>query len=414
MTARDDIARWELMLGLYAELQVRASAHVPALLAAGAPDRRPAALRGLFEQVVAAERGLSDSSEKLSEPERARLLGLAGKVEQLAGELAASGLPASIDHSDLHAGNVLAPGEGYVFFDWHEAAVTHPFFSMVVATRWLARNHGVEPGSAQDLRLRDAYLDAFTGYASRDALRAALDLALRIGPLTRALGWMRVLEGLPPAAQAEWAEHAPAGCATSRPSSSAPEPLGAGWEFGDAVARGPDPASTPAARAGPPPRTRRRRPGARRSARPEPLRLLRAQLDAADLARDRLRQRRELEPAHALVRRQVLPGVAHDGKRRLARRLLAGGERHVGLRHRKPQRVGRGHHRRLGHRLVLDQHALELERRDAVVRRLEHVVGAADVGDVALGVAAGDVARVVVAAVHRLGGALAPSRGSRS
>jgi hypothetical protein len=208
LDGRDDIARWELMLGLYAELQVRASAHVPELLAAGAPDRRPAALRGLFEQVVAAERGLSDSSEKLSEPERARLLGLAGKVEQLAGELAASGAPASIDHSDLHAGNVLAPGQGYVFFDWHEAAVTHPFFSMVVATRWLAKNHGVEPGSAQDTRLRDAYLDAFTGYASRDSLRAALDLALRIGPLTRALGWVRVLEGLPPAAQGEWAEHA--------------------------------------------------------------------------------------------------------------------------------------------------------------------------------------------------------------
>ena len=33
------------------------------------------------------------------------------------------------------------------------------------------------------------------------SLRATLDVALRIGPLTRALGWMRVLEGLPHAAQ---------------------------------------------------------------------------------------------------------------------------------------------------------------------------------------------------------------------
>ena len=38
---------------------------------------------------------------------------------------------------------------------------------------------------------------------------------------------------------------------------------------------------------------------------------------------------------------------------------------------------------------VLDQHALQLERADAVVGGLEHVVGAADVGDVAVGVAHG-------------------------
>ena len=80
---------------------------------------------------------------------------------------------------------------------------------MVVATRWLAHNHGVEPGSTQDARLRDAYLDAWTGHRARaPSLRATLDVALRIGPLTRALGWMRVLEGLPHAAQGEWAENA--------------------------------------------------------------------------------------------------------------------------------------------------------------------------------------------------------------
>jgi hypothetical protein len=208
LDGRDDIARWELMLGLYAELQVRASAHVDELLEAGVPDRRPAELRRLFEGVVVAERGFADSSEKLSEAESERLLGLAGEVERLAAELAASDVPASIDHSDLHSGNVLAPCDGYVFFDWHEGALTHPFFSMVVASRWLAHNHGVEPGSTQEARLRDAYLDAWTGYASRESLRAALDLALRIGPLTRALGWMRVLNGLPHPAQGEWAEHA--------------------------------------------------------------------------------------------------------------------------------------------------------------------------------------------------------------
>ena len=74
-----------------------------------------------------------------------------------------------------------------------------------------------------------------------------------------------------------------------------------------------------------------------------------------------------------------------------------------GLGHGQAQRVGARHHRHLGHRLVLDQRAFQLERADAVVGRLEHVVGAADEGDVAVGVAHRDVAGVVVAVAHRVG-----------
>ena len=41
---------------------------------------------------------------------------------------------------------------------------------------------------------------------------------------------------------------------------------------------------------------------------------------------------------------------------------------------------------------MLDQCAFQLERADAVVRGFEHVVAAADIGDVAVGVTGGDVA----------------------
>jgi hypothetical protein len=188
----DDLDRWQGMLGVYGEVQVRTAGHVEELLGAGAPDRRLPELRRLFEELVSAA-------------EHAHLLHLAGKVAELAAELDSYRLPATIDHSDLHAGNVLAPGDRDVIFDWHEGAVTHPFFSMLVATRWLAHNHGVEPGGTDDRRLRDAYLEPWTAYGSLTELRAALDLALRLGPLTRALGWMRVLGGMPAAAAGEWA-----------------------------------------------------------------------------------------------------------------------------------------------------------------------------------------------------------------
>jgi hypothetical protein len=189
----DDLERWERMLAIYADVQVRAAAHAGELLAESAPDRRLPELRGLFEELVVRK--------------QEAMLPLAGRVAELAGELDAYGLPATIDHSDLHAGNVLAPGDRYVVFDWHEGAVTHPFFSMMVATRWLEHNHGVEPGGADDRRLRDAYLEPWTAYGSRVQLRAALDLALRLGPLTRALGWDRVLGSMPAEAAGAWAKH---------------------------------------------------------------------------------------------------------------------------------------------------------------------------------------------------------------
>ena len=94
----------------------------------------------------------------------------------------------------------------------------------------------------------------------------------------------------------------------------------------------------------------------------------------------------------------MLAREAHDVQGGLARRLVPCDDADVGLRHREAHRVRRRHHRRLGDSLVLDQHALELERRDPVIRGLEDIVGAPDVGDVAIVVAGGDVARVVVTA----------------
>src|SRR6202140_2522255 len=56
---------------------------------------------------------------------------------------------------------------------------------------------------------------------------------------------------------------------------------------------------------------------------------------------------------------------------------------------------------------MLDEHALELERGDAIVRRLEDVVGPTDVRDVPVAVTGCDVPGVIEAVAHRFGGVLA-------
>ena len=71
------------------------------------------------------------------------------------------------------------------------------------------------------------------------------------------------------------------------------------------------------------------------------------------------------------------------------------------FRHREAQRVGRRDDRRLGHRRMLDQRAFQLERADPVVGGFEHVVGAADIGEIAVGIAHRDIAGAVDRAGQR-------------
>ena len=78
-----------------------------------------------------------------------------------------------------------------------------------------------------------------------------------------------------------------------------------------------------------------------------------------------------------------------------------GGQRDIAFGDRVAHRIGRRHDGGLRNRRMFDQHAFEFERAQAIVARFEHVVGPADEGDVAVGVAGGDIAGAVVLALDR-------------
>ena len=125
-----------------------------------------------------------------------------------------------------------------------------------------------------------------------------------------------------------------------------------------------------------------------------------AQLHAADFSGDRLRQFR-----HQFERRMRLNGakprvqMPEDRQRRFGRTLDARNQQHIGLGDRQPDRIGARHHGGFRHRFMLQQHAFQLERADAVVGGFEHVVGAADKGEIAFLVGEHDVAAAIEIAV---------------
>ena len=83
-------------------------------------------------------------------------------------------LRASLQHDDLHDANIFVPYDGvgpYRVFDWGDASVAHPFTTLLVTLRVVAYRLELAGGAPELLRLRDAYLEPWTGEHDRATLR---------------------------------------------------------------------------------------------------------------------------------------------------------------------------------------------------------------------------------------------------
>ncbi|MEH0842945.1 aminoglycoside phosphotransferase family protein [Micromonospora sp. CPCC 205711] len=204
-----DLTRWEGVLPAYADLQRATAPRVDAMLAAGVPDHRPEVLPALFESLlddtgsllIGAEDGLAPAGyERL----RAHRAGYAADCRRLAG----FGIPATIQHDDLHDGNVFAADDGYRFFDWGDASVAHPFGTLLVTLRSVADGFALGPGDPALARLRDAYLEPWTDRYDRGDLREAAALAMVVTTVSRSLSWRRALDS-PDPSRTEYAAAVP-------------------------------------------------------------------------------------------------------------------------------------------------------------------------------------------------------------
>jgi hypothetical protein len=153
---------------------------IPPLLAFGVPDLRlevlPARIEAMLDEIV-----------DLPDDERRRLAGWLPWVREACDELAAAGIPETIQHDDLHDGQVFVPDGRYLLLDWGDACVLHPFFSLSVTL------DGVIAWGVDDIEeseptepFRDAYLDEFRGRTAND-LVALSTTARRLGWLCRAV-----------------------------------------------------------------------------------------------------------------------------------------------------------------------------------------------------------------------------------
>ena len=183
---------WHLALPLYAELQRGEAAHTHEHLAHGVPDLRIAALPARYDDLL--QHDLPLESDEIR-----RLHQFAPRFAELCTELAAHDVPETVQHDDLHMGNVYAHGERLRLLDWGDASISHPFASLVVTFRFLEEINGLSPSNTWFARLRDAYLEPWG-----KGLADTFALAIRVGTFAHTFAWARQRDHLPEEARRDF------------------------------------------------------------------------------------------------------------------------------------------------------------------------------------------------------------------
>lgn len=176
---------WGLGLRRLAELQLAWVGASGALLAAGAQDRPIAALGRLVADLEPVHARLA-AAEPGAWPAWAAV---ADGVAERCASLAASGLPETLVHGDLHPGNINVRDGEALLFDWSDGAVSHPFADLTCFLR-----RAETPATRR--RMADAYLAVWAAGYGMARVERALHDALVVGALYQVATYLALVPAM--------------------------------------------------------------------------------------------------------------------------------------------------------------------------------------------------------------------------
>jgi hypothetical protein len=182
----------EEMLLAFGALQRGAVARIDDLWACGCLDRRLDRLATQIDPLLADTATLAGQTDAA---EMAALHVLAPRLKEMCAELASHAVPHTLVHGDLHLGNVARPAGRYLFFDWTDACVAHPFFDTISIFQ--------TDDPSREARLRDAYLRLWLDYEPMERLLEAWALAKPLAALHQAVSYQHIVNSLEPIRRSE-------------------------------------------------------------------------------------------------------------------------------------------------------------------------------------------------------------------
>jgi hypothetical protein len=168
----------------FARLQIDSSQKVEHLLTAGCKDRRLNILLSQIDPLLNDEVALG----QLTFEEREKLQQATPYLRELISELISLPIPYAILHGDLHAGNVIPYKDSFLYFDWTDAAISHPFFDMIHIFR--------QEDEAEKTTLQDAYLNVWEECYLKTDVRRAWELASVLYGFYHAVSYQHIARGI--------------------------------------------------------------------------------------------------------------------------------------------------------------------------------------------------------------------------
>lgn len=204
-TAGRDLENWVRLCREAAELQRAVADHHAELVDIGMiellPDQATDYLAARVEQYA----GLPVEDRRRLTPDvadglRARL----PAVRRWADQVAALGLPVTLNHNDLHENNVFDAGHTLRFFDFGDALLTEPLGVLLIPLDILGEKLGADAHDPRLWRVANAALEVWSDLVPLHELRAALPAALQLGRLGRVESWVRIQPSLSDEELAAW------------------------------------------------------------------------------------------------------------------------------------------------------------------------------------------------------------------
>ncbi len=193
LSVRDDVDQWRTACSVLAKLQVGSIATAE-LFRADLPSR---GVDWMLNKLAADPFRRADISPEFRAQLGARLTGLRSQARRLA----ALSLPSAIEHGDLIPSNIFIHAGNAVIFDWTDASVSIPFFSLWSLLDAIGTDVAHLGTKTARKALVDAYFRKWNKLASDATLSEAWRLTQRLAPLHLAL---RYQFDILPAVESRW------------------------------------------------------------------------------------------------------------------------------------------------------------------------------------------------------------------
>jgi len=177
----------------FTSMQLSVADHVNKLIDIGVPDWRLNKLPDLFAQLLTEKDLLIEDG--LLENEITELEKLIPKVAELCNELSAYSIKQSIVQPDFNDNNTLIDEfQNITIIDLGEIVISHPFFSLLNGLLQMEKHHALTEDGKDYLKIRDACLNNYMAFESRENLLIALNLARPLWFVYGALAGHRLIE----------------------------------------------------------------------------------------------------------------------------------------------------------------------------------------------------------------------------